>query len=304
VLDPYGTWVSDAAYGWVWVPSAATVGSDFSPYVTSGHWALDEDDNWVWVSDYPFGDVVFHYGRWVWVSNPAATGWAWVPGYRYAPAWVVWRVSATGVGYVGWAPMPPEYVWVDGGAVWLWYSPPAAYVFCPVGYVFYPHVHTYIVHDRVLVRHLGRSTYRYHPAYRTHRTAWGPSMRDSGVRAPGPRIARSTQPYARTSAEPRAAAPKSRSGSRSPSRAEPRAESRVYRAPPANKRSTTTLRPHTDPPRTAAAKAPSAARKKASPTRREVPKAARPAWRSETTVPASSRRVPSQAIPRRRSARD
>src|SRR5512141_410402 len=98
-LDTHGTWVNDPTYGTVWVPNRAEVGADFAPYVTAGHWALDQDGDWIWVSDYPFGDVVFHYGRWVWVGG---TGWVWVPGYAYAPAWVVWRTPVAGYDYVGW----------------------------------------------------------------------------------------------------------------------------------------------------------------------------------------------------------
>ena len=38
-------------------------------------------------------------------SNLAGTGWVWVPGYTWAPAWVSWRY---GDGYAGWAPLPPD----------------------------------------------------------------------------------------------------------------------------------------------------------------------------------------------------
>src|SRR5688572_25971821 len=67
VLDKYGDWVQDTQYGLVWVPAQRFVGDDFAPYLTRGRWALDTAGDWVWVSEYPFGDVVFHYGRWVWV---------------------------------------------------------------------------------------------------------------------------------------------------------------------------------------------------------------------------------------------
>ncbi|RYE91084.1 MAG: hypothetical protein EOO75_09255, partial [Myxococcales bacterium] len=144
-LEGHGDWVQDPTYGHVWVPSRERVGEDFAPYVTSGHWALDANDEWLWVSDYDdtFGWVVFHYGRWVWVSG---NGWVWVPGRRYAPAWVVWRAGDPGYGYVGWAPMPPAYYWGAGySVVWLSSYPTAPYVFCSTTYVFAPHVHTHIV---------------------------------------------------------------------------------------------------------------------------------------------------------------
>lgn len=159
-LDPHGTWVNDSTYGLVWVPSREVVGAQFAPYVTSGHWALSESgDEWVWVSDYPFGWVVFHYGRWVRTSE---WGWAWVPGRRYAPAWVVWRVPAEGYGYVGWGPAPPTFIWVHGFAWGLWDRPPIPYVFCAGAYVFHPRPYPYLVRDRRLVRQLGQHT-RRHP---------------------------------------------------------------------------------------------------------------------------------------------
>ncbi len=64
-LDPYGTWVNDEKYGTVWVPNRDVVGPDFAPYVSAGRWGMTSDGDWIWQSDYPFGGVVFHYGRWV-----------------------------------------------------------------------------------------------------------------------------------------------------------------------------------------------------------------------------------------------
>ncbi|HEY4160001.1 MAG TPA: DUF6600 domain-containing protein [Polyangiaceae bacterium] len=157
-LQPYGTWVDDPKYGTVWVPSREQVGNDFAPYVSSGHWSLGEDGDWVWVSDYPFGGVVFHYGRWVWIPE---SGWAWVPGYRYANAWVVWRVPTDDYAYVGWAPMPPTWGWYGGFAVgWGWYAP-TPFVFCPSAYVFSYRVNTFIVHDRFRINEIARHSVRY-----------------------------------------------------------------------------------------------------------------------------------------------
>ncbi len=62
-LDPYGTWTDDPNYGTVWVPSPSVVGSDFTPYVSAGHWVYDND--YAWVSDYDWGWAPFHYGRWI-----------------------------------------------------------------------------------------------------------------------------------------------------------------------------------------------------------------------------------------------
>lgn len=163
-LDPYGAWVDDGTYGTVWVPNRDVVGPDFAPYVSSGHWALTADNDWIWQSDYPFGWAVFHYGRWVWISGH---GWAWVPGRTYANAWVVWRVPTAGYAYVGWAPMPPTWGWRYGYAYSLWYSPPLPYVFCPSAYVFDYRVHYHIVHDRHLVHEIASHSHVYPTPYRT-----------------------------------------------------------------------------------------------------------------------------------------
>ncbi len=188
-LDPYGAWVTDGTYGTVWVPHAHVVGADFAPYVSSGHWALTADDDWIWVSDYPFGWAVFHYGRWVWVSGH---GWAWVPGRTYANAWVVWRVPSADYAYVGWAPMPPSWVWVNGYAVTLWYAPPVPYVFCSSYYVFDYHVHHHIVHDRYLVHRIASHTRvyptPYHaPARPSIHTAAAPGVRPAPPPSAPPR---------------------------------------------------------------------------------------------------------------------
>ena len=133
-LEPYGEWVDDPAYGTVWAPSPAAVGPDFQPYVTAGHWSYDDD--YVWVSDYPWGWAPFHYGRWVFVDG---RGWLWIPGREYRGAWVTWSVD-DGYSYVGWAPIGPSFVWFGGAAVaWHGYWGPR-WVYCPHGDVFAPRV--------------------------------------------------------------------------------------------------------------------------------------------------------------------
>lgn len=99
-LTPYGDWVKDARYGYVWLPA---VHEDFHPYGTNGHWVMTEYGN-TWVSDYDWGWATFHYGRWYFDSN--FQSWAWVPDYEWGPAWVDWR---RGGGYYGWAPMTPGF---------------------------------------------------------------------------------------------------------------------------------------------------------------------------------------------------
>jgi hypothetical protein len=191
-LDPYGAWVADSTYGTVWVPNRDVVGADFAPYVSRGHWALTADDDWIWVSDYPFGWAVFHYGRWVWITG---NGWAWIPGRTYANAWVVWRVPTAGYAYVGWAPMPPTWGWYNGYAFGLWYSPPLPYVFCPSAYVFDRRVHYHIVRDRHLVRDIAGHTHvyptPYHaPARPSQRVAATPGVRPAPPPAGPSRVPR------------------------------------------------------------------------------------------------------------------
>lgn len=195
-LDPYGRWIDDSRYGRVWVPDSSYVGSDFAPYVSNGHWGLDDNENWVWVSDYPFGWVTFHYGRWVWIDS---VGWSWIPGRRYAPAWVVWRVPTDDYAYVGWAPAPPTYVWFDTGAFWLSYYPPLPFVFCPSSYVFYPHFGAYLVRDRYFAGTLVRHSVWYSTAPIYGRGYASPPINRARVPA-------QALPTQRVSADPRAVA--------------------------------------------------------------------------------------------------
>ena len=96
-LSPYGQWIEDSNYGYVWIPTA---GTDFTPYLTNGYWLLT-NYGWMWISDYDWGWATFHYGRW---DYNGSYGWFWVPDYEWGPSWVTWRRSN---GYYGWAPMRP-----------------------------------------------------------------------------------------------------------------------------------------------------------------------------------------------------
>jgi hypothetical protein len=112
VLSPYGDWVTLAGYGTVWRPYVRVVGDDFYPYFTGGHWEYTVY-GWTWVSDFPWGWVPFHHGRWLFTAE---YGWVWVPDDEWAPAWVEWRI---GGGYLGWVPIAPPGVLV----VFSWYAP-------------------------------------------------------------------------------------------------------------------------------------------------------------------------------------
>ncbi|NVN94086.1 MAG: hypothetical protein HXX18_02260 [Bacteroidetes bacterium] len=96
-LSPYGSWIENPAYGYVWIPD---VEAGFTPYATNGYWVFTED-GWTWVSDYPWGWAPFHYGRWY--TDPMY-GPMWIPDNVWGPGWVSWRQSED---YYGWAPMGP-----------------------------------------------------------------------------------------------------------------------------------------------------------------------------------------------------
>jgi hypothetical protein len=96
-LSPYGTWIENAEYGYVWLPD---LGPGFEPYSSKGNWVFT-DMGWAWVSDYSWGWAPFHYGRWF---IDQVYGPMWVPGTEWAPAWVGWRKSLS---YYGWAALAP-----------------------------------------------------------------------------------------------------------------------------------------------------------------------------------------------------
>jgi probable HAF family extracellular repeat protein len=96
-LSSEGSWVEAGNYGYCFRPRVA---NDWRPY-EDGHWVWT-DRGWYWDSNERFGWATYHYGRW---ADIGGTGWCWVPGDQWAPAWVSWR---EGDEHVGWAPLPPE----------------------------------------------------------------------------------------------------------------------------------------------------------------------------------------------------
>jgi hypothetical protein len=127
-LDPHGTWVDAPGYGTVWTPDPNEVGADFEPYESAGHWEYVDGD-YAWVSDYVWGWVCFHYGRWVWSSGR----WLWIAGHAYAGAWVDWRMGDSEYPYLGWAPMSPSWVWIGSGAFVAAFSSWEPWAFAPYG---------------------------------------------------------------------------------------------------------------------------------------------------------------------------
>jgi hypothetical protein len=159
-LSPYGEWVSDPQYGYVWVPD---VESDFRPYYTRGYWAATDYGN-MWVSDYPWGWATFHYGRW---TYDPYYGWVWIPGDEWGPAWVSWR---SGGGYYGWAPMGPGIsLSVSFGS---YYCPDNWWVFVGPQYLYRHDFHRYwrgagynttIIHNTYFINNNYHNRYVYGP---------------------------------------------------------------------------------------------------------------------------------------------
>jgi len=113
-LAPYGSWIDVPGYGPCFLPTVESAVPDWRPYFNGGHW-IYTDDGWSWQSDYPWGQYVFHYGRWF---RDPRLGWMWKPGYHWGPGWVCWRYDE-GDGYTGWAPLPPGARFEPGvGLMW------------------------------------------------------------------------------------------------------------------------------------------------------------------------------------------
>jgi hypothetical protein len=75
---------------------------------------VQTDNGLYWQSDYQWGDIPFHYGRWI--LQPGY-GWVWAPDYVWGPAWVFWRQDE-GDAAIGWAPLPWGATFVDGRFWW------------------------------------------------------------------------------------------------------------------------------------------------------------------------------------------
>lgn len=121
-LSPYGEWIEIEPDFYVWKPVAIRYG--WRPY-WDGKWVWTRY-GWYWVSNEPFGWIVFHYGRWYYDDY---YGWIWIPGYEWAPAWVEWRYNDA---YIGWAPLPPYASFrIEIGIYFTkrWYHPVHHWVF-------------------------------------------------------------------------------------------------------------------------------------------------------------------------------
>ncbi|MCC7008396.1 MAG: hypothetical protein IT184_06235 [Acidobacteria bacterium] len=93
-FDRDGWWRYQQDVGYVWYPRVA---ADWRPYYDGG-WSYVGVFGWTWVGGGRWGWPTHHYGRW----GFSAGAWYWIPGRRWAPAWVSW---ASAPGYVGWCPL-------------------------------------------------------------------------------------------------------------------------------------------------------------------------------------------------------
>jgi hypothetical protein len=93
-FDDHGDWRYEQSYGHVWYPRVA---ADWRPYY-HGRWASYPRYGWTWIGADRFAWPTHHYGRW----GFSAGAWFWIPGNRWAPAYVSWGYAP---GYVSWCPL-------------------------------------------------------------------------------------------------------------------------------------------------------------------------------------------------------
>lgn len=195
-LEGHGQWIDDSTYGTVWQPNEAEVGTDFVPYVSAGSWTYDDTYGYTWVSTYDWGWAPFHYGRWVHVHR----GWVWIPGRTYSGAWVSWRYGGPSYGYVGWAPMGPDWYWYNGVAVGWTFGYNPYYVYCPHSHMYDHHVVHHVVQGPPARAHDGNT--------REYALANPQVGGAGGANGGGDRVLANPQVGGRQAANPRVAGPK------------------------------------------------------------------------------------------------
>ena len=84
-----GEWIWHDLYGYVWRPYLNDLRypwGTWQPYFY-GNWT-DYNGQLYWVPAEPWGWVPYHLGLWMWDEK---SGWVWMPGSLFAPAWVDWE---------------------------------------------------------------------------------------------------------------------------------------------------------------------------------------------------------------------
>ncbi|MCH7826394.1 MAG: hypothetical protein IIC75_00235 [Bacteroidetes bacterium] len=157
-LQSYGNWYKLNGGIKVWRP--ANVRSNWQPY-RYGRWFWTED-GWYWDSDEDFGFITYHYGRWYFDDY---YGWVWVPGNRWAPAWVDWKYDND---YIGWAPLSPYAEFSI--SIGIHFSNNFHYGYSYWNFVKYrnfcsPYVNNYFVESKYKYRIYSRTKYRNNYSY-------------------------------------------------------------------------------------------------------------------------------------------
>ncbi|MFC2161835.1 DUF6600 domain-containing protein [Acidobacteriota bacterium] len=95
----FGEWLWNDIYGYVWRPftNDRYPSGDWQPY-SYGHWRKI-NENLFWVPQESWGWVPYHLGVWTWDKK---TGWLWIPGGAFAPAWASWNFY---MGHFTWRPI-------------------------------------------------------------------------------------------------------------------------------------------------------------------------------------------------------
>src|SRR5687767_4000632 len=93
-FETHGNWRYEQVHGYVWYPRVQV---GWRPY-HRGRWVSLRPYGWTWIAGDPWGWPTHHYGRW----GISSGSWFWIPGRRWAPAWVSWAYAP---GYVGWSPL-------------------------------------------------------------------------------------------------------------------------------------------------------------------------------------------------------
>ncbi len=80
-----------------------------------GNWS-DYNGQLFWVPGEPWGWVPYHLGLWMWDQK---SGWVWMPGSMFAPAWVDWEFLS---GHYFWRPFTlfDYYDGLDDPDIWGW----------------------------------------------------------------------------------------------------------------------------------------------------------------------------------------
>ena len=103
-LEAWARFEPDPRWGQRWCPRETPSGEARpEPYRNYGHWSGAGGTRWASARPGTWLDATTRAGWWTY--RQASDEWCWVPGLAKHEGRVAWR---TGMGYVGWAPLPPS----------------------------------------------------------------------------------------------------------------------------------------------------------------------------------------------------